>query len=156
MASERRYTPRAPNQHNQGEAHLDALALLRLADGELVAPAARAHAGACAECGALLHAFRREGEILAGALALDAADLALLHQAALPAHVAGHASAARRGAPAERESLGSLLAMVLAAGAGYVLWTFFSPLLLAALEVARWAGATALVAGVLAGWPAGW
>ena len=134
-----------------GGAHLDDLAAMLLADGEVVAPATAAHAAACEVCGARVAAFRAEAATLSASLALDEDELAFLLRAQVPQAVATLVSGAAA-PPVARDSPASLLAMLALAAAGYAGWLLAQPLVDGVIEAGRRAGLTSLAAQALAAW----
>lgn len=131
--------------------HLDDLEAMLLADGEPHPTVWDTHVAACDACARVVAALRGDSQFLRDSLALDQQDLRFLASAALPARVADQAMLASQ----EEQPLslwGALFTVLLGTGAGYAGWIIAAPLLAAGFEAARWSGATALLARVVAGW----
>lgn len=135
-----------PPRHD-AEEHLDALAAMRLADGEPVAPEVAAHAAACEACAALVAAWRREAKALHALFQLDAAEAGTLAQAALPRRLEAQAAVAVR-----LESLGWIAALCLALAVVLLGWTALAALAVPLLAALGSAGGWGLALGVAASW----
>ncbi len=135
-----------PPRHD-AEEHLDALAAMRLADGEPVAPEVAAHAAACEACAALVAAWRREAEALHALFQLDAAEAGTLAQAALPRRLEAQAAVAVR-----LESLGWIAALCLALAVVLLGWTALAALAVPLLAALGSAGGWGLALGIAASW----
>jgi hypothetical protein len=133
--------------------HLDDLVAMTLADGEAL-PGAAAHAAGCAFCAGRVAAFRVEAATLSRLVALDADELAFLEAAQLPTRMVAWAAAPPFARPfAQRwETPGLLLATLVVAAAGALGWQTATSLLASVMETARAAGASAVIANLVAGW----
>lgn len=135
------------------DGHLSELILLLLADGEVAPAAAAAHAAKCAFCGARLTTLRAEAEELTASFALDDGELAFLLEAALPARTVASLAPVpvviRASNVAQRlEAMGVVAACVVL----YTGWLVIAPALSSLLVLAGRAGATEVLANVVAGW----
>jgi anti-sigma factor RsiW len=133
--------------------HLDDLALMLLADGEGTgpdeAPAAQ-HVAGCPACAARLASLIEETQSFAGLLALDETEVTFLQSARLPEHAMQ--TYLREAHAEEHNPVTSFLLLVTAIAIGYAGWVTVAPRLGDALELARRAGFTSIVAHLLAGW----